>query len=78
MSKAPDEFVYRATLDRVIDGDTFDCILDLGFDVSFDSLRMISEHLLMYFVTDFNGSPLFSTNSNTCTNTDSKNDPIII
>eukprot|EP00944_MAST-04C_sp_MAST-4C-sp1_P001753 g1753.t1 len=39
-------------------------ILDLGFDVSFDSLRMISEHLLMYFATDFNGSPLLLTSNN--------------
>ena len=34
MSDAPDAFVYNATLDRIIDGDTFDCILDLGFDSS--------------------------------------------
>ena len=31
--KAPDAFVYNATLDRVVDGDTIDCIVDLGFDV---------------------------------------------
>ena len=40
MSKAPEEFVYRATLDRVIDGDTFDCILDLGFDVKLHKQRI--------------------------------------
>ena len=31
MASAPDAFVYNATLDRIVDGDTFDCILDLGF-----------------------------------------------
>ena len=40
MSKAPDEFVYRAELDRVVDGDTFDCILDLGFDVKLHKQRV--------------------------------------
>lgn len=40
MSKSPDAFVYRATLDRVVDGDTFDCILDLGFDVKLHKQRV--------------------------------------
>jgi len=40
MSDSPDEFVYRATLDRVIDGDTFDCVLDLGFDVKLNKQRV--------------------------------------
>jgi len=40
MSKTPDEFVYRATLDRIVDGDTFDCILDLGFDVKLNKQRV--------------------------------------
>ena len=40
MSKAPDSFVYQATLDRVVDGDTFDCILDLGFDVKLHKQRV--------------------------------------
>ena len=35
MAKAPDAFVYNATLERIVDGDTFDCSLDLGFDVKF-------------------------------------------
>tara|TARA_R110002049_G_scaffold187843_1_gene356122 strand:+ start:583 stop:966 length:384 start_codon:yes stop_codon:yes gene_type:complete len=30
--KAPEAFVYNVTLDRVVDGDTFDCIISLGFD----------------------------------------------
>ena len=38
--KAPDAFVYNATLDRVVDGDTFDCILDLGFDVKLHKQRV--------------------------------------
>ena len=40
MSKTPDEFVYRATLDRIVDGDPFDCILDLGFDVKLHKQRV--------------------------------------
>tara|TARA_R110001583_G_scaffold125624_2_gene277171 strand:- start:97 stop:480 length:384 start_codon:yes stop_codon:yes gene_type:complete len=38
--KAPDAFVYNATLDRIVDGDTFDCILDLGFDVKLHKQRV--------------------------------------
>jgi micrococcal nuclease len=30
--KAPEAFVYNVTLDRVVDGDTFDCVISLGFD----------------------------------------------
>jgi micrococcal nuclease len=37
---APDAFVYNATLDRIVDGDTFDCILDLGFDVKLHKQRV--------------------------------------
>ena len=33
MSDNPDAFVYQAELDRVVDGDTVDVVLDLGFDV---------------------------------------------
>ena len=33
-------FVYTAELDRVIDGDTLDCILDLGFDVKLHKQRI--------------------------------------
>ena len=33
-------FVYNAELDRVIDGDTLDCILDLGFDVKLHKHRI--------------------------------------
>ena len=28
-------FHYKATVDRVIDGDTIDVVLDLGFDISY-------------------------------------------
>ena len=38
--KAPEAFVYNVTLDRVIDGDTFDCIIDLGFDVKLHKQRV--------------------------------------
>ena len=40
MAKAPDAFVYNATLERVVDGDTFDCCLDLGFDVKLHKQRV--------------------------------------
>ena len=40
MTNAPDAFVYNATLDRIIDGDTFDCVLDLGFDVKLHKQRV--------------------------------------
>jgi len=32
-------FVYRATIDRVVDGDTIDVTLDLGFDVKLHKQR---------------------------------------
>ncbi len=40
MSNGPDAFVYQAELDRIIDGDTLDCILDLGFDVKLHKQRV--------------------------------------
>ena len=40
MAKAPDSFVYNATLERIVDGDTFDCTLDLGFDVKLHKQRV--------------------------------------
>jgi|TARA_R100001440_G_scaffold15532_2_gene26357 micrococcal nuclease len=40
MADSPDAFVYNATLDRIVDGDTFDCILDLGFDVKLHKQRV--------------------------------------
>ena len=40
MSKSPEAFVYKCELDRVIDGDTFDCIIDLGFDVKLHKQRV--------------------------------------
>ena len=40
MSDNPDAFVYQAELDRVVDGDTVDVILDLGFDVKLHKLRV--------------------------------------
>ena len=38
--KAPDAFVYNATLERIVDGDTFDCCLDLGFSVKLHKQRV--------------------------------------
>ncbi len=38
--KAPEAFVYNATLERIVDGDTFDCCLDLGFDVKLHKQRV--------------------------------------
>lgn len=40
MAASPDAFVYNARLDRIVDGDTFDCILDLGFDVKLHKQRV--------------------------------------
>jgi len=36
-----DEFIRRCTLDRVVDGDTVDVVLDLGFSISYkERLRL--------------------------------------
>ena len=40
MSDNQDAFVYQAELDRVVDGDTVDVILDLGFDVKLHKQRV--------------------------------------
>ncbi len=40
MSKGPDAFVYRAELDRVVDGDTIDVVIDLGFSVKLHKQRV--------------------------------------
>tara|TARA_Y100001938_G_scaffold148370_1_gene231873 strand:+ start:215 stop:607 length:393 start_codon:yes stop_codon:yes gene_type:complete len=40
MSKAPEAFVYQASLERVIDGDTIDVTLDLGFNVLLHKQRV--------------------------------------
>jgi micrococcal nuclease len=40
MAKAPESFVYNATLERIVDGDTFDCCLDLGFSVKLHKQRV--------------------------------------
>ena len=33
MSSKPEPYVYKAIIERVVDGDTIDVTLDLGFDV---------------------------------------------
>ena len=40
MSASPDSFVYNAVLERVIDGDTIDVTLDLGFDIKLHKQRV--------------------------------------
>jgi len=40
MSKSVTPFVYNAILERVIDGDTIDVTLDLGFDVKLHKQRI--------------------------------------
>tara|TARA_R110000851_G_scaffold55804_1_gene130616 strand:+ start:389 stop:808 length:420 start_codon:yes stop_codon:yes gene_type:complete len=35
MGKDLDKYIYRAKLDRVIDGDTIDALIDVGFDIWF-------------------------------------------
>ena len=39
MSKKLEPYVYKATLERVDDGDTIDVTLDLGFDVKLHKQR---------------------------------------
>ena len=31
--KPMDKYIYRAKLDRVVDGDTIDALIDVGFDI---------------------------------------------
>ena len=40
MENNPDAFVYQAELERVVDGDTVDVTLDLGFDVKLHKQRV--------------------------------------
>ena len=40
MANNPDAFVYQAELERVVDGDTVDVTLDLGFDVKLHKQRV--------------------------------------
>ena len=40
MANNPDAFVYQAELERVVDGDTVDVPLDLGFDVKLHKQRV--------------------------------------
>jgi micrococcal nuclease len=40
MSDSITPFVYNAILDRVVDGDTIDVVLDLGFDVKLHKQRV--------------------------------------
>ena len=40
MSNSVTPFVYNASLDRVVDGDTIDVVLDLGFSVKLHKQRV--------------------------------------
>ena len=40
MANNPDAFVYQAELERVVDGDTVDVTLDLGFEVKLHKQRV--------------------------------------
>ena len=40
MANNPDAFVYQAEVERVVDGDTVDVTLDLGFDVKLHKQRV--------------------------------------
>ena len=33
--KKMEKYIYRAKLDRVVDGDTVDALIDVGFDIWF-------------------------------------------
>ena len=39
MSSKPEPYVYKATIERVVDGDAIDVTLDLGFDVRLHKQR---------------------------------------
>ena len=39
MSSKPEPYVYKATIERVVDGDTIEVTLDLGFDVRLHKQR---------------------------------------
>ena len=39
MSNKPEPYIYKATIERVGDGDTIDVTLDLGFDVRLHKQR---------------------------------------
>ena len=39
MSSKPEPYIYKATIERVVDGDTIDVTLDLGFDVRLHKQR---------------------------------------
>ena len=40
MSSKPEPYIYKATVERVVDGDTVDVTLDLGFDVKLHKQRV--------------------------------------
>jgi hypothetical protein len=48
----------------MVRSDLADPILSLGFDISFHTLSIVTKHTLMYFITDFNGSPMIVTANN--------------
>ena len=39
MSNKPEQYIYKATIERVVDGDTIDVTIDLGFDVRLHKQR---------------------------------------
>ena len=43
-----EKYIYRAKLDRVVDGDTVDALIDVGFDIWFkkDLINIILSFLL--------------------------------
>ena len=40
MSSKPEPYIYKAAVERVVDGDTVDVTLDLGFDVKLHKQRV--------------------------------------
>ena len=43
-----DKYIYSAKLVRVVDGDTCDAMIDLGFDTSLNELLKINGHAYEY------------------------------
>ena len=42
MAKKPASFEYNGTLVKVLDGDTIDCYIDLGFDLKIKKSQICS------------------------------------
>ena len=44
-------YEYRISVDRVIDGDTIDCWIDLGYEDNWDTFEHWSGYVDVYYLT---------------------------